>query len=209
MTETFIDLENWFQERPKWLQDAARRIVQNGNLTEQDYTELLPICIAEAIDKPVTFTGLVAGSLDIQETAKPLRLDSISDVKGINALCPSKPLEFGQMPLCIVYGRTGTGKSGYVRLLKHACGARHPGELLANIYKADAQPQSAIFTFTEDGQTKTLQWSGDPLTELRGVDIYDTFGGLVYVNEENEVAFEPWILRLFTQLTEGCEIIKQ
>jgi ABC-type dipeptide/oligopeptide/nickel transport system ATPase subunit len=209
MTETFIDLENWFQERPKWLQNAARRIVQNGNLTEQDYTELLPICIAEAIDKPVTFTGLIAGSLDIQETAKPLRIDSISDVKGINALCPSKPLEFGQTPLCIVYGRTGTGKSGYVRLLKHACGARHLGKLLNNIYKANVQPQSASFTFTEDGQTKTLQWYGNPLTELRGVDIYDTFGGLIYVNEENEVAFEPWILRLFTQLTEGCEIIKQ
>lgn len=209
MTGTVIDLENWFQERPKWLQDAARRIVQKGNLTEQDYTELLTICIAEATGEPVTFTGLSAGSLDIQETTKPLRLDSISDVKSINALCPSKPLEFGQTPLCIVYGRTGAGKSGYVRLLKHACGARHPGELLANIYKADAQPQSASFTFTEDGQTKTLKWSGNPLTELRRVDIYDTAGGLVYVNEENEVAFEPWILRLFTQLTGGCETIKQ
>jgi len=209
MTGTVIDLENWFQERPKWLQDAARRIVQKGNLTEQDYMELLTTCIAEATGEPITFTGLSAGSLDIQETTKPLRLDSISDVKSINALCPSKPLEFGQTPLCIVYGRTGAGKSGYVRLLKHACGARHPGELLANIYKADAQPQSASFTFTEDGQTKTLKWSGNPLTELRRVDIYDTAGGLVYVNEENEVAFEPWILRLFTQLTGGCETIKQ
>jgi energy-coupling factor transporter ATP-binding protein EcfA2 len=209
MPETVIDLESWFQERPKWLQDAARRIVQTGNLTEQDYTDLLAICIAEATGEPVTFTGLSAGSLNIQETTKPLSLESISDVQGINALCPSKPLEFGKTPLYIVYGRTGTGKSGYVRLLKHACGARHPGELLANIFKADAQPQSASFTFTEDGQTKTLQWSGNPLTELRGVDIYDTAGGLVYVNEENEVAFEPWLLRLFTQLTGVCETLKQ
>jgi energy-coupling factor transporter ATP-binding protein EcfA2 len=209
LTEIATDLESWFQERPKWLQDAAYRIIQAGNLTEQDYTDLLAICIAEATGEPVNFVGLHAGAFNVQETSKPLRLESISDVQGINALCPSKPLDFGKTPICIVYGRNGSGKSGYVRLLKHVCGARYPGELLADIFKSGEQPQSTKLAVTQDGQTKTYDWSGKPLTELLGVDIYDTVNGLVYVNEENEVAFEPWILQLFTQLTSICEVLKQ
>jgi energy-coupling factor transporter ATP-binding protein EcfA2 len=209
MLEITIDLENWFQERPKWLQEAACRIVQAGNLTEHDYLDLLAICIAEATGEPFTYQGLPTGALDMKESTKPLRLESISEVQGINALCPSKPLDFGKTPLCIVYGRNASGKSGYVRLLKHVCGARDPGELLTDIFNDCEQPQSAKLTVTHDGQTNIHEWSGNPLTELQGMDIYDTANGLIYVNEENEVAFEPWLLRLFTQLTKVCEELKQ
>lgn len=199
------ELEGWFVARPKWLQDAARRLVQQGELSEQDFTDLLAICLAEASGQNVLFTGLAAGSLAVQDTTKPLSLDSISDVKGINALAPTKPLSFGNAPLCIVYGRNGAGKSGYVRLLKHVCGARRPGELLGNIFASGPQPQSANIAYSFDNQQKTAAWSEQPVDELRGVDIYDTDCGLVYVNYENEVAFEPWLLRLFTKLTAGCE----
>ncbi len=164
--------------------------------------------MAEATRQPFTFVGLPPGSLQVQETTAPLRLESLGDVKGVNALCPSKPLLFGTTQLCVVYGRNGAGKSGYVRLLKHACGTRNPGDLLANIYEDVAQQQSATITINDNSQTKTLSWSGSPLPELREVDIYDTACGLVYVNEENEVAFEPWVLRLFTLLTAACEAAK-
>ncbi|MBA4389437.1 MAG: hypothetical protein C0399_00660 [Syntrophus sp. (in: bacteria)] len=210
MTISIQELETWFQERPKWLQDAVRRIVQNGTLSEQDCEELMVICISEALGEDVAFSGLPAHALDGQDSATPLRLESVGDVQGINALCPSKPLEFGKAKLCIVYGRNGAGKSGYVRLLKHACGTRRPGELLTNIFVTGEQPQTASIIFTENpdtenADTKPLRWIGNPLSELRGVDIYDTACGLVYVNEENEVVFEPWILRLFTELTNTCE----
>lgn len=205
MALDLTELEGWFVARPKWLQDAARRLVQQGELLEQDFTDLLTICLAEALGQNVLFTGLAAGSLAVQDTTKPLSVDSISDVKGINALAPTKPLSFGNAPLCIVYGRNGAGKSGYVRLLKHACGARRPGELLGNIFASGPQPQTANIAYSFDNQQKAAAWSGQPVDELRGVDIYDTDCGLVYVNDENEVAFEPWLLRLFTTLTAACE----
>jgi energy-coupling factor transporter ATP-binding protein EcfA2 len=210
VTISVQDLEAWFQERPKWLQDAARRIVQNGSLSDQDYEELMGICISEALGKDVAFSGIPDNVIERQDSTVTFRLESIEDVQGINALCPSKPLEFGKEKLCIVYGRNGAGKSGYVRLLKHACGVRQPGELLKNIFKTGEQHQEAKIVFTENGDavkanTKSSQWVGNPLPELRGIDIYDTACGLVYVNEENEVVFEPWILRLFTELTNTCE----
>lgn len=203
------DLEKWFQERHQWLQDAARRIIQNGRLAEQDYAELLSICIAEANKKPVAISGISAGTLDVQETTNPLRLVSISEVQGVNALNPSKPLGFGNNQICIIYGGSGAGKSSYVRLLKHACGVRHAGMLLPNVFGKNDQPQTAKFSFIEKTETKVSQWTGSPLPELLGLDIYDNACGLVYLNEENEVAFEPWLLRIFTQLTEVCEEISR
>ncbi|MEB2308014.1 MAG: hypothetical protein OZ917_01745 [Candidatus Brocadiaceae bacterium] len=209
MTFSLKELETWFQDRPKWLQDAARRLIQNGTLTEQDYTDLLTLCIQEATGQAVTFSGIPSGALGVVDATKPLRLESISDVQGINALSPSKPLLFGKVPLCIVYGRNGAGKSGYVRLLKHACGARRPGALIGNIFNSTIQPKTAKLTYIEDTQTKTSLWNGTPISELQGVEIYDTACGLVYVNDENEVAFEPWLLRLFTQLTEASTTLSQ
>ena len=203
------ELEAWFLGRPKWLQDAARRLVHNGSLTDQDLAELYVICASEAIGQAVKYAGLPVGALSVQDMPKPLRLRSIGDVHGINALSPSKPLDFGNAPLCIVYGRNGAGKSGYVRLLKHASGARHPGDLLGNIFIVAAQPQSATITFTEDTKTDNPKWQGEPIPQLRGVEIYDTTCGFEYVDKENEVTFEPWLLRLFTQLTNSCTALSQ
>lgn len=197
-------LEVWFQQRPKWLQDAARRLVQSEGLSAEDFVALLAICKSEASGQAVAFSGLPPNALSVTETQKPLRLNTISNVQGINALIPRKPLDFGDNPLCIVYGRNASGKSGYVRLLKHACGARRPGELLANVYSGAAPQQSAEFTFTETGQTKEAMWNGSLIRELTGVEIYDTASGLAYVDEENEVSYEPWPLRLFTKLANVC-----
>lgn len=203
------ELEAWFRERPKWIQDAAYRLAKNGTITDNDITQLLAICYAEAGGEKVVFDSLPSGALGVADTSQPLRLISIANVEGVNALFPSKPLKFEETPLCIIYGRNGAGKSGYVRLIKHACGNRHAGNLLGNIFVSDTKPQVADFTFIKDNQIKTSQWSGNPLPELQGVEIYDTACGLVYVNEENEVTYEPWLLRLFTQLTNACTALSE
>ena len=202
------ELEGWFQERPKWLQDAARQLIEKGELSDQDITELLSLCGMEATGQTITYSGIPEGSLGIQDTTKPLHLEAISDVQGINALSPTKPLTFGNKPICIVYGRNGTGKSGYVRLLKHVCGTRRPGDLHGNIFKETPQPQSANLLYSDHIQPMISPWNGKPIPDLFGIDIYDTACGLVYVNEDNEVIFEPWLLRLFSKLTAVCEFVK-
>jgi len=200
----FEKLQKWFESRPKWLQDCVRRLIEKSLLSQKDYIDLLAICKDEAIGKNVNFFGIPEGSLALQESTKLIRLESIANISGINALCSDKPLDFGKEPICIIYGRNGSGKSGYVRLLKHACGVKNPGNLLSNVFMADNQPHTAELTFTEEAKKKSSKWSGEPIAELRGIEIYDTACGLVYINEENEVAYEPWILYLFTQLTEAC-----
>lgn len=100
--ESSQDLEQWFQERPIWMQEAAYRIISKGNLSGADYQELLDMCLNEAAKVPVQCNRLTEGVFDVQESPIHLRLESISEVKGINALSPSKPLEFGKSQICLV-----------------------------------------------------------------------------------------------------------
>ncbi len=198
-------LATWFKDRPKWLQDAAYRATTAGAVKKIDLDELLAICLAETLGTQPAFNAVSAESFNAKEVLLPLRLESISKVQGVNALAAKKPLAFGETPICIVYGLNGAGKSGYVRLLKHACGAKNPGELLPNVFEAGGTVPSAEFVFREDTATQTVSWTGKAISSLQGTDVYDTACSFTYITEENEVAFEPRLLRILTELTSACE----
>lgn len=127
MNNMIDGLPTWFSERPQWLQIAATRLLQQPELTDKDVSELATLCQQEAEGKLPKTTFSFPATAFSQGAAGTLRLCSISDVEGINALAPKKPLEFGKGNITIVYGNNGSGKSGYVRLLKHVCGARETG----------------------------------------------------------------------------------
>ena len=207
------DLEDWFKARPAWLQDAARRLIQLGKLTDTDYSELVKICEKEAgitvgtefVPDPV---GLPDGALQKEEHSHHLHMLSISDLAGINALHPKAPLEFGDATLTIVYGANGTGKSGYVRALKHACGAKYHGTLHPDIF-ADKKPlaQGCKLKYKIDDTAKELNWTvkDGVNSELSSIELYDSVCADVYINEENELTYEPGILSRFAVLTSVCD----
>lgn len=215
MNQIFSTLEIWFTRRPQWLQDAARRIIQKGSLDPTGLADLITLCKQEAgITDPATpkikAQGIPAGSLQVSENPLTLRLEQISNVRGINALSPRNPLTFGAGPLTVIYGGTGSGKSGYVRILKHACGAKRPGNLHGNIFDKQEADKGCTFKVKIGADPKDppvdLHWSPNMgvLPKLQAIEIYDTDCAHVYLTEENEVAYEPWVLSLLTQLTNVC-----
>lgn len=40
-------MEQWLSQRPRWLQDAAFRIITNNTVTEIDLKELVDLCKSE------------------------------------------------------------------------------------------------------------------------------------------------------------------
>jgi energy-coupling factor transporter ATP-binding protein EcfA2 len=120
-------------------------------------------------------------------------------------------LDFGEQPLTVVYGQNGSGKSGYIRVLKHGSGQRNPGPLLPNVFSNSSDEQSCKFKFSMDGAIRDAEWnfSTGPVDELRDIQIYDHNCAALYVNEENETTFEPFVLSLFTQLTDICARVNQ
>ena len=137
-----------------------------------------------------------------------MEIHEIHSVKGINALNPRKPLKFNGS-LSIVYGQNGSGKSSYVRLLKHISGTGRSTALIGNVYKEDQDPQECSFNITLNGENNDVSWTpkSGSINNLSTLQLYDTDCANVYVNEENEVTYEPWILQFFTQLTNICVIV--
>ena len=201
-------LIEWFSERPNWLQIAATRLLERGQfaVTDEIITEFVELCLQEAdgnlTEKPHPFPA----STYFQSATDNLRLCSISNVKGINALAPKKPLEFGKGNFTVVYGNNGSGKSGYVRTLKHICGARKPEVLHGNVYESRSVAQNASISFEDAGTPKSQIWSGQgPCDDLDRVEIFDNSFGNVFVSSEDEVSYEPPILTFFSLLITVCE----
>jgi energy-coupling factor transporter ATP-binding protein EcfA2 len=181
-------------------------------LSDTDLQELIALCKAEVklINPDKEFTKIELNSLSIKDSSTSLKLGAIHNVKGINALGPRNPLIFSGS-LSIVYGQNGSGKSSYVRLLKHISGGKQSGRLMGNVYVQGQQSQECSLTITSNGNMRDVMWTPElgPLSELSPLQLYDTECANVYVNDENEVAYEPWILQFYSQLTNTCVKVGQ
>ena len=209
-------LEDWLRSQPRWLQHAAHLLHEQGKLSDQDHAALADRCKREAHGDPDAHgpyrerrsAALVEG---LAERRPSLRLNSIEDVVGINALAPDNVLDFGEQPLSVVYGGNGAGKSGYMRILKHVCDARARGELLPDVFAQATETRRCSVSFTLDGESRRVDWSpgDDPVQALRAVAIFDRACEQVYVNEEHQAVYEPPQLALLRQLVHACDRVRQ
>ncbi|MEQ9449191.1 MAG: hypothetical protein RLN70_09850, partial [Rhodospirillaceae bacterium] len=205
------DLNAWFAGRPNWLQEAANLLLKKGRLTGEDVDALYNKCLRDVDSEGATAVAAFSTDAFNARSASALHLRSIGNVKAVNALAPRSPLDFGPDNVAVVYGGNGSGKSGYVRILKHLCGARNLGTLHPNVFAADVDPQSADITFKINGQDRQVSWSTNDgvHADLRPVDIFDTECGKMYLESENEVTYEPPTLLFFSDLIAVCEQISR
>ncbi len=197
----------WLTQRPKWLQVAAKRLLESGDLNDAAISELAVLCKQEANNEfPDIDCSIPAGAFDAHDSEE-IRLCSISEVAGVNKLAPRKPLDFGKSNVAVVYGHNGSGKSGYVRLLKHICGARDcvRGQLHKNVFSAEDIAQKAKVSFLKSGTPAEHEWTGSGVCDnLCSVDIFDASFGRVFMGSEDEVSYEPPILSFFSRLIDVC-----
>jgi hypothetical protein len=214
MSIDYADLEAWFKERPQWLQDAARRLFQTGGITADDAADLLILCKREAgvavTDKPDLMpVPISASALPVTGTGVPLRLTTISEVQGINALAPRSPLSFGDKHLTVIYGHNGSGKSGYIRILKHLCGGRGMRTLHKNVFDKAEVDQRCKVSYTHGTTNKEVAWTPKDGThaDLSSISLFDSDCANVYINDENQIAYEPTLLCYFRELAEICDAL--
>jgi energy-coupling factor transporter ATP-binding protein EcfA2 len=209
---TIIDLfDNWIATRPLWLQTAASDMLAKRALPDpSDIEALSSLCMEEAggVGKD-KFKSLGSGVLGAAQKRPRLHLVGLTKVIGVNAISNDAELEFGDSSLVAIYGPNGTGKSGFSRLLKHACGSRAKEDILPNVFHEKPLAPSACVNLTYGGTAKSVDWT--PANETSGVlkevHIFDGHAAALYFGQKNEASYEPRRVRFVTSLIKICESV--
>lgn len=181
-----------------WLRDAARRLFLNGDVTPKDLDELYILMKAgKEIAVEQTLHALPLGVDHIPAIANDeslVLLTSVANLTNVNKIASEQSLSFASDGISVVYGGNGAGKSGYARVLKHACRAREKGgEVLTDAAnQAPAGKPSAQFNVTINGQPHTLLWEsgGVPPPQLSTISVFDSNCASAYL-VEGEAAYLP------------------
>jgi hypothetical protein len=207
------EILTWSADRPMWQRDALRRLVANGELTDDDIDALTAICkgehglVEKPESKPLDTEHVPTG----EGTAAAVSLVSIFHHEGVNALAADQTLKFAPPPgLTIVYGDNGAGKTGYIRILKQACRARGQEVILGNVVSGVASPTPVVNIKYKVGDESTpREWVGGNADEfISRVSVFDTQCAAVYLHERTDVAFLPFGLDLFDKLVQACRSVR-
>lgn len=200
------DLLKWIDGMPLWFRKATELYYKNGIISDEDISFLADSCFR---DEPFSVENI---NLINHGKKAEFAIMSISDVQGVNAICSDKPLTFNPTGLSIVYGCNGSGKSGYIRILKMISGAKYREEIKNNIYSSKTiHPKACISITDSEGGICSydcdLQIPGE-YESLSTIDIFDTKVSNAYMKEAKEATYEPWVFEYFAYMADVANRIK-
>jgi len=200
----------WSKTRPGWVRDGLRRlVVGNGDLTGQDIDDLFKICVGEQkVFVPITEKHISPEKVK----GEPVSLTAVNSTVGVNALADDQHLSFVPTGMTVVYGDNASGKSGYVRVLKHACRTRDKGtRILQDIHTNDKVDQSAEIHFQRGDKAINTIWKPgeDSLPDLASVSIFDAKSAATHLSNEHEVAYTPFPMKVLHALGMACDDIRK
>jgi len=206
-----VAFETWLGTRPKWLQTAASNLLSRQSLPDEQAIErLADLCITEVNGVTSGFSSVSTGAFDVEIAGSELRIREIKSIEGVNALDPGAALDFGDANIVVVYGRNGTGKSGFARLTKHAAGDRSRTGLLPDVFTDHAPAPRASFIIEREGKATTQEWTlaSGAVNTLQHVHVFDREVARHYLTAKAEASYEPRRLRFLSSLVTICEAVK-
>ena len=209
------EILNWSANRPDWQRNALRRLVITGELDDADLDDLEALCHSPyqpSVEGDAVGEALPLSIGDLkpaEAAAEPVSLLSLAGVTGVNALAADQTLTFEAQGLTVIYGHNGAGKSGYARVLRKMCRARHQGDaLLPDVYgNCGDEAVAADVTYRVGDADHTHQWSPhvEGAAQLRQISFFDADCAAVHVDKQNALAFTPAGLEILPKLVEACK----
>lgn len=201
-----------------WRQDALRRLAGDAATGAQDQDDLLSLVKESAgfsiSPKPAAPIALAKAHLSAVTAGASLQIKTIRNVTNVNRLMQSAALTFAVKGLTIIYGRNGSGKSGFVRIFRTACRTRsdNPAKLkvLADVYGSSAGPQEAEIVIETAAGEVVVPWKagGSASEALLQVAVFDSNAAELYVDGGNQIQFLPFGLALPHKLNALCITLK-
>ncbi len=209
MIEGVID---WAQTLPGWAADAVRRLLSRDEFSRSDKEELYRLLKSEygllvgdehSVQPEPPLRGTISG---VPTAQAELALHAIEAIQNTNAIPNGSRLPFGLVGLTVIYGENASGKSGYARILKHACKARDTEErILPNVRACEMNttPASAkIVVSINNSEPMSLAWTDGvrPPEVLTNVAFFDSRCARIIVDDECALSYLPYGGDVFRRL---------
>ena len=217
----YQDIISWSKNKPSFMRDAIRRLLSSPILTTGDMVEIMDL-----IKKENGFNGIALEPRPARDEDAPtvsgandyVRLCQISSPHNIAALYENTPLVFSPVGLSVVYGKNGSGKSSYSKILKKFCWSRDRHvELKKNVYTEAGDTQSVSIKYSKGVNQHQIDWrEGEniPSDVFNSVFVFDTKCANIYLNEDNPAEYKPVgldvlerLIDLYGKLSESFDVV--
>lgn len=205
-------LGSWANGTQEWVRSVVRRVLEaSGPLGQSDIEAVYQLFRQEngfdarvLPDEPPISTG--AGTGDDEQ---PLRVTSLSEVSGVNALSPGAVIE-PHDGLTVLYGENGTGKTGYSRVFKTLAASRTADPILGNVdAPAPGAHPSAKLAYTLGGDARTYEWSGaSGVAPFSRMSIFDSRSVEIHVDSDLDYVYVPTVLTLFQHAVSAVQAVE-
>ena len=200
------ELDAWAGELSSWQRAVLAMAIKSRTVSDADIEVGYKIFCEEAglllSPKDATIGAAKIIGRPADALAKPLRLDRIDRLSGVNAIPDGSVLTFGPQ-LTVIYGPTGAGKTGFSRLIANGCFSRHKPDILGNVYgTGNSSAPSALFHVTVDGVAR------DPIEVRQGaqhpdllrIALFDVAVARQHIAESSPFEFKPSGFDVFPEM---------
>lgn len=198
------EIIEWTGGLKQWQQDALRRIFAQPELSPADIEDVLQMVREQEGEGSVLerFKPFSGDDVPGSSSGATVSLVGLSRLDQVNGFPSGRAFELAPDGMNILFGDNGAGKSGYARVLKNACKARHRVEVQPNAFDPTPGPPSADFAILVDGVPAQTRWvqNGPPHPHLSAVSVYDVACANDYIDAEGIPAFQPYGLSQLTRL---------
>lgn len=190
-----------------WLKDLIIKIINNnGDLSDDELTNIVSQIKANGA------STLSLPSSTLSETHADLQFKSITHISGVCALSENQTIDFSD-DITLLYGKNGSGKSSYYRVLNEIVGGNKETTIRPNIYSGVASPIRVNLTYIKGNEQHLLEWDGSArsISPLNLSSVFDssyTSSFLKKRSTDNAIVL-PYGLHLFTALTSAMDRAKE
>lgn len=203
-------LAEWANENDEWVRLLVAEVLAGGRPVGTSVIEAAYLLFRQekALDeRELAAVPLLSIEARQDESAPPLSLTRLSEVRGVNALVAGAVIEPHE-GLTILYGENGTGKTGYSRIFKALANSRTADTILGNIGADTSETQSAKLEFKLGEDARALTWTGElgvsPFTRM---SIFDSPAVRTHVDEDLDYVYTPGSLALFNDVTTAIQAV--
>ena len=207
-------LVEWANQQDNWVRPLVTEVLGTRKpVTEREaklaYEMLL--CEKELAEGTVLTIPPLRTATEARNEEEALSLETLDNVQNVNALATGQSIVFNER-MNVFFGENGAGKTGYVRVLKAMAAVRTAEPILPDIEKNTPPGKPSAVVCCKVGTTKLppITWNGESgLPPLTRIDVFDSRGVLIHVDQELTYTYTPSDVSLFRLVHEALEQVRQ